>query len=48
MANIAETSPTIFCFEAFSRNAMNPMRAEVSTTETFVIASTVESFQPVV
>lgn len=48
MAKIAAIKPIIF-FDVFvSLNTMNPMMAEQSTTDTFVIANTVESLQPVV
>ncbi len=48
MAKIAAIKPIIFFDVLVSLNTMNPMIAEQSTTETFVIANTVESFQPVV
>ena len=48
MASIEATSPMIFFVDEFSLKATKPIIAEQRTIETFVIASTVESFQPVV
>ena len=48
MAKIAEINPTIFFQLARSLNAKKPISAENATTETLVMARTVESGQPVV
>lgn len=48
MAMIADARPKSFLIVLVSLKIIKPMRAENKTTLTFVTASTVESFHPVV
>lgn len=47
MALTAASKPIIFRIVTFSRKAINPITADIKTVETFIIANTVESVQPV-
>ena len=48
IAKIADIRPIIFHLSVLSLKTINPIIEEHSTTDTFVIVKTVESFHPVV